>query len=111
MKQKWFSLMALMLCATIFLSSIAVGASVDNEIQCTECGKWFEEGDHFDNHICEDGIWAGGDGGAILQDNGYVQCDDCGDWYINGYHICEADEPWEYESTDGGSNFTVTKRN
>ena len=95
MKQKWFSLMALMLCTTIFLSSIAVAASVDNEIQCTECGKWFQEGDDFDNHICEDGIWAGGDGGASMLDEGYVQCDDCGGWYMNGNefrnHICTHD--------------------
>jgi len=51
-----------------------------DQVQCEDCGNWYEEGNEFRNHICE------------TPDGAQVQCEDCGNWYEEGNefrnHIC-----------------------
>lgn len=58
MKQKWISLMALLLCAALLLPTMAAatdgGASLLDAgyVQCDDCGGWYMSGNDFRNHIC-----------------------------------------------------------
>lgn len=60
MKQKWLSLLALMLCVTLLLPTIAVSESTDGGaalldagyVQCDDCGGWYMNGNEFRNHFC-----------------------------------------------------------
>lgn len=107
MRQKWTSLLALVLCASLLLPSVVMAREVtpDFFLEMTEdaqeqylenSGMSYEEAAGFST-----------DGGGSLMDDGYVQCDTCGGWYMNGNefrnHICTAYDPWEYESTDSGA--------
>ena len=96
MKQKWISLMALMLCAALLMSSTSLaGRDVTPEqfLEMTEDAQ--EQYLHNTGMSYEEAAGLSTDGGAALLDSGYVQCDACGGWYMSGNefrnHICTQD--------------------
>ena len=92
MKQKWISLLALVLCAALLLPSVVMAREVTPEdfLEMTEdaqeqylenSGMSYEEAAGFST-----------DGGGWMTDHDYVQCAACGGWYMSGNefrnHIC-----------------------
>ena len=108
MKQKWTTLLALVLCAALLLPSVVMAGEVTPEffLEMTEDAQ--EQYLENSGMSYEEAAGWSTDGGAELMDDGYVQCDICGGWYMNGNefrnHICEPYDPWEYEPTDGGAS-------
>lgn len=92
MKQKWLSLMALLLLASLLLPSLASAGEVTPEF-------FLEMADDAQQqYLINSGLsyeeaagWIT-DGGAGLMESGYVQCGSCGGWYMNGNefrnHFC-----------------------
>lgn len=76
-------------------SRVQAGSSEDDAsafrpqlIQCPTCGGWFEEGDAFRNHVCQQP-----EASAIPV---YVQCPICGEWVEEGElenHVCATPAP------------------
>ena len=92
MKQKWISLLALVLWASFLLPSFAMAREVTpaDFLKMTKDAQ--EQYLHNSGLSFEEAAGWSTDGGAALLDAGYVQCDDCGGWYMNGNefrnHFC-----------------------
>ena len=92
MKQKWTTLLALVLCAALLLPSVVMAGEVTPEffLEMTEDAQ--EQYLENSGMSYEEAAGWSTDGGAELMDDGYVQCDICGGWYMNGKefrnHFC-----------------------
>lgn len=92
MRQKWISLMALILCASFLLPSVVTAREVtpDYFLEMTEDAQ--EQYLENTGMSYEEAAGWSTDGGGSLMDDGYVQCDACGGWYLNGRefrnHFC-----------------------
>lgn len=92
MKQKWISLLALVLCAALLLPSVVMAREVTPEdfLEMTEDAQ--EQYLENSGMSYEEAAGWSTDGGGWMTDHDYVQCADCGGWYMSGNefrnHFC-----------------------